>query len=132
MTQTRHFVVPIWLVDVWVVVTDSVPQAYRRLPLTSEDDPLESNYDGLCSYRGRNIALFFNRRALNLELFSHEVFHATHRILEAWGDPIKPDHHEHGAALHAWLMTRVRKALGKYANHLGPRFDSESGGYVRT
>lgn len=73
--------VPIYDVKLMIVVSDDpLRSRLRRSGYMGEHDGGE--FSGQLEYRGHRFLLTFERKYLCHELIAHEVFHATHRILE--------------------------------------------------
>jgi hypothetical protein len=112
--QTKRRVklrVPIYGVDVLLVVSDDIAQERKTMEHVFGPAPDEHDYDALTSYNGEHFALFFKRKAVSTERIAHEVFHLTHRILEWAGANFDSQHHEQGALLCGYLMATVQEKL---------------------
>lgn len=72
----------------------------------------DNNWTGLCACHGFRIGLFFEREELCHDLIAHEVFHATHRVLERAGVAFGIHNHEPFAHLNGWLTGLVYRDLG--------------------
>ena len=109
----RRFTVPIYGVNVWVIVAGDVGRVrnsafFAKLFERWED---ADKYYAYCSNRGNRFALFFSEETLWSTVVAHEVFHLTHRIMEYTGEPFDSSKHEQGAALHEWLWERISAIL---------------------
>jgi len=112
----RRISVPIYNVDVFVIVSENAAalRSSKRWVALFGEAP-EGEWNALCSSGGPNgeIALFFKPEHLLSGLVAHEVFHATHRIMEWKGEPFDETKHEQGASLHEFLMGRVTYCLNR-------------------
>lgn len=110
----------IWIdvYGVWfeVVETNSISKSRNskeRVKLFGAYDP-PSGYAALASCKGSNVAIFFNRKQLRHSDISHEIFHATHFIMELIGEDFSYNHHEPAAYLNGYLTKEVYRALGRW------------------
>lgn len=101
---------PIHDVSVSVVVTTDIPAAYKR-----EFGVVIDNARMAClGYIGRKFGLFLEPAARRRrEIIAHEIFHLTHRILEANCMNFDEGHHEMGAYLCEYLTDKVFTILDK-------------------
>lgn len=102
----RKFHVPIWDVYLHVVVARDPVQARVKMNRIFGEWDDKDDFYGLLCWKGRQFGLFLETKP-SLELVAHEVFHATHRILERAEANFDAAHHEQAAYLHGWLMERV-------------------------
>ena len=101
--------VPIYDVEVVVIVTNDIPAAYQREFGFEIDDTR-----GAClGYHGRKFGLFFEPKFARKGVIAHEIFHLTHRILEKCSCNFDSGHHEPGAYLCEWLTEKVYAVLEK-------------------
>lgn len=107
----QHHLVPIFGASLWIVITDDVSADRQRMADVFGECP-DKPYFALCSYNARgDFGIFLPRRLLDEETIAHEVFHATHRILEWTCCNFDEKHHEQGALLNGYLSTLVRDAI---------------------
>lgn len=108
MKQRSRFNVPIYDVDVIIVVTRDIPREHRR----EFDSEIEDTHIACVGYSGRKFALFLEPAALaRPEIIAHEIFHLTHRILELCEANFDSTHHEQGAYLCEYLHKMVARKL---------------------
>lgn len=108
MTKKRKFQVPIFDVDVSVIVTENIPEAYlKEFGIQIGDTRM-----ACLGYNKRRFGLFLEPHAVKRhEVIAHEIFHLTHRILEFCSMNFDEGHHEVGAYLNEWLTKRVADIL---------------------
>ena len=99
--------VPIYDVDLVVVVTDDIPAAYKREFGVQIDDL----HAACLGYSGRKFGLFFEPKFKRRGIIAHEIFHLTHRILEKCTCNFDAGHHEPGAYLCEYLTEKVHAIL---------------------
>lgn len=75
--------------------------------------PIEG-LDGLCASAIGRFGLFFDRRYLSCDTVAHEIFHATHRIMQSYGIRFDADNHEAFAYLNGWLTKWVYSQLADW------------------
>lgn len=112
-TFARHFYVPIYGVNVFVIVSDDIAKerdSKKWVDIFGEF-PDAGEYWALCARAGNKFGVFFTPKCLTSKVVAHEVFHLTHRIMEWTGEPFDSTKHEQGAALHEYLWERVNAAL---------------------
>lgn len=102
--------IPIFDATLWVVVSNDIMRSRKAMRGVLGDCD-EFCCEALCSYRDNHVALFFKRGEVKLKYVSHEVFHATLRILEWTESVYDAGHHEPAALLNAYLMDRVMETL---------------------
>lgn len=108
--KTSHRLVPIHSIRFLLVVTNCVGAS--RSKRNAIYGPCSIDCVGLCTWDdGFRVALFFQRDSLCHELIGHEVFHATHRILQKASVEFGPNNHEPFALLHGWLSAHVYQEL---------------------
>lgn len=120
---TTKFEVPIYDAIVYVVIADDLNKEYTKLEkvLGKNEYKDDEGYDALCVQGPcKNFGLFFDPTCISLGLIAHEVFHLTHRIMEWVECNFDPTHHEQGAYLNAFLLTKVNDIIllkvNKYIN----------------
>jgi len=119
--SVSHRLVPIHSVRLLIVVTDNVGAS--RSNRNAIYGPCHIDCAGLCTWdEGFRVALFFDRKQLCHELVAHEVFHATHRILEHQGVKFAPDNHEPFALLHGWLAAHVYREIGRMGEKIANEY----------
>ena len=111
----RRFRIPIYGVDVWIVVSDDIGKVRRSMDHIFGPCDTGGFFAGLCSCSDSgDFALFFRPNRLTYSDIGHEVFHLTHRIMEYYEGNFDSNHHEQGAYLHGYLMDLVcNLVLGK-------------------
>jgi hypothetical protein len=110
--KVSHKLVPVHSIRLLVVVTDNV--RVSRSNRNAIYGPYDVDCSGLCTWdEGYRVALFFTREYLCHELIAHEVFHATHRILQRQGVVFTPDNSEPFALLNGWLSAHVYREIGR-------------------
>lgn len=109
----RRYPIPIYDCNLWVVISDDIYK--EREKLNDTFGTVDREYGALCSYDNYgNVGLFFQRRFIaDEDTIAHEIFHATHRILEWAGCNFDPQHHEQGALLCGYLSKLVRGAIAQ-------------------
>ena len=97
--------------NVWLVVTDHVGHARsQRDKVLGRGNGVD--YHGLsCWDEKGKFFLFFQRTAIDHQLIAHEVFHATHRMLEYCCHNLTPNAHEPHAYLCGFLTATVYRKL---------------------
>ncbi len=111
--SVRYRLVPLYSVRLLIVVTEDVERSrVSRNHLFYPPRNDHSSWTGLCAYNGFRIGLFFERAELCHDLIAHEVFHATHRVLERAGVAFALHNHEPFAHLNGWLTGLVYSELG--------------------
>lgn len=119
--KISHMLVPIHDVRLLIVVSNSVGAS--RSARNSIYGPYTADCCGLCSWdEGFRVGLFFDRKFLCHELLAHEVFHATHRILQHQGTVFTPDNHEPFALLHGWLAAHTYRTLAEMKEKISCRY----------
>lgn len=102
----KKLYIPIYDVQLWVVVCDDISEEREKmqniLGNCNKDQLL--TFTGLCSSSIDKVALFFDKKHIDITNISHEVFHATNRIME-WTRVNFDD--EQGALLCGYLMGLV-------------------------
>lgn len=107
MNRRAFHRIPIYDLRLWVCVADDVLAERKKMawafgaPKGCEDCP------GLCSFEGGRFALWFERKFVCHELIAHEVFHATHRMMEACSSTFYDHASEPFAFLTGYLTTLV-------------------------
>jgi hypothetical protein len=115
MKICRKLYIPIYDVDVWVVVDKTIDDARNKLSKVFDRSKDEGTYDqhnGLCISQGTNFGLCFSEQSSkNACIVSHEVFHLTHRILEYHMVNFDSENHEPAAILNGYLSARIHGIL---------------------
>ena len=89
--------VPLYGARVVLSVSDDVQAARAKEDEMLGKAPEEiwlARCGGLCSWWGLDFGLFFDRDTITHGALAHEIFHATHRILETVGVHFSSDNHE--------------------------------------
>lgn len=108
------FEVPIYDAKVWLIVTDSITRERKKWEREFGPWNETSEYNGLCSYNGRRVGIFIDREHTDeIGLIAHEVFHATHRILDWVGVEFSVNNHEPFAYMNEYLMRLIVPKLAK-------------------
>lgn len=106
-----------------IVVTNDVERSrVARNRLFGEPCDDHSSWTGLCAYHGFRVGLFFEREELCHDLIAHEVFHATHRILERSGVAFGLHNHEPFAHVCGWLTGLVYGELARMGERVKQRY----------
>lgn len=106
--------VPIFGALLWIVICDSICKELKGFEPTFGKDRDDTEYHALHCYslESGEFGIFLNRKAaLDITDWSHEVFHATHRILQWASCNFDNDHHEQGALLNGYLNKLVQQAI---------------------
>ena len=106
----RSFRVPIYEVDVRIIVSNDIEEEQARLGC----EPVERGTVSAAAVElgePHGYALLFDLDMLCLHLVAHEVFHLTNMILNYVGSINDPKNDEHAAYLNAWLTNSVMKRL---------------------
>jgi hypothetical protein len=114
----KKFFVPVYNVDLWIVVTDDVKRERTKMQKIFGSFGDKHEYDGLCSCCYDKFGVFFEKKKLetrSVNLIAHEVFHLTHFIIEYAGANFDEDNQEHGAILNGYLMDLVYGAISSYS-----------------
>ena len=106
-TKRWKFHVPIYDLDVKVILADNIQPEYKR------EFKLDLNdlHAACLGYEGRKYVLFFEPKYVKKGIVAHEIFHLTHRILEKCSANFDPCHHECGAYLCEYLTDKIFKML---------------------
>ena len=109
----KRFAIPIYKAEVWLVVAEDMVAARKKMVDLFGDLPTDmEDAAAICSYDGSGrVGLFFAQEELCVEVIAHEVFHATHRLLDWAATNFDKDHHEHAALLHGYIMDLVMKEI---------------------
>lgn len=114
--RTHH--IPVWDIYLEIVATHSISMSLNRPSrlqrLRQEKDSVDEGTIGLLAYNGAQQSLFLSIDDLTHDLIAHEVFHATHRIMEHRGVNIAPKHHEAPAMLNGFIAALVYGDLKKW------------------
>lgn len=106
--------IPIYGATLYLVVTEDIPKAYRRLkPFTPDPDGIGNGAAKCVSNNTGSFALLFMPYALDINTMGHEVFHLTNFIMQWAGVPFTWDEHEPAAWLHGYLVELVCGELVK-------------------
>lgn len=107
----KRYTVPIFDADLWLIVADDIYAEREKMCHLFGKSPTPT-YWGLCSSNGRgDVAVFLKRAESTDKIVAHEVFHATHRILQWAGYKFSPNNHEPAALLNGYLSDLVSKAI---------------------
>jgi len=107
----KKFRVPIFCVDVRVVVADNIRSERARLSKIFGPAPLNT-YIGCCAYNQNHFAIFLEApAALDRAIVAHEIYHLTHRILEYRNTRLADETCEVCALLHEYLTESVSRIL---------------------
>jgi len=106
--------VPIFEVNLYLEVCDSIPKAAKKFdpvmpPLPEGHDPL-----ACVRFHKSRFAIFFSKESLASHrhgIIAHEVFHATHRIMQYVQQGFDVDNHESFALLNEWITNWVYSKL---------------------
>jgi hypothetical protein len=99
-------------VKLWVVVNDRPQKALREFKDIFGKQ--RHNYAALHSWNNRgDFGIFFRKGLITTRYVAHEVFHATHRIMEFSGDDFAANHHEPYSHLNGYLSHIVTRAILK-------------------
>lgn len=91
-----------------VVARDIVPVVSSYITI-----PEGLVYEGLCLARGREVVVIYRLRDMTAGLIAHELFHATHRIMEGISANFSTIHQEPFAYVNEWLHNQVYAQLKK-------------------
>jgi hypothetical protein len=108
-------------VKLWVVFAPDISPARRRFDWAFGSYDGE-NCSGLCAADGSRYGLFFSTKWLSHDVIAHEVFHATHRILEWTETMFTPSVHEPYAYLCGHLTELVYVEARKQKARIRLRF----------
>lgn len=113
MTYRAFHRIPIYSTRFWVSIADDTVAARRSL---SWAIPLMGTtpYPGLCSYDEGRVAVFFERKVICHELIAHELFHATHRIMQSTASNFFTEAQEPFAYLCGFLTDCVYRDIAKW------------------
>ena len=107
----KRYLVPIYDADFWLIISDDIYDERAKMSDLFGDPP-SPTYWGLCSSNGRgDVAVFLKRSRITSRLVAHELFHATHRILQWIGWEFSPNNHEPAALLNGYLSDLVSQAI---------------------
>lgn len=67
-----------------------------------------------CSWYRSRIVILFDRSNVTHEIIAHEIFHATHRILDWVGIEVTKKHHESAAHLNGHLNKLVYQDMKRW------------------
>lgn len=101
--------IPLYNGTLYLIDTDDIEKAVKA---TEEEHGFKSPYDTescLISKRSGDFYLFIDLEYCSIGLLAHELFHATHRILEYFGVEFTRDNHEPFAYLMEYLMDECIK-----------------------
>lgn len=108
-TFERDIHVPLFDTYINLIVTDNIYEERNKY-----NDKLGENtlirgaaYPGLFSYNSRGSFYLFLKPQAELKVVAHEVFHATHRILEWASVFFNECNHECAALLNGYLMDNI-------------------------
>lgn len=109
-TLKKRFTVPIFNACFWVIICDEIGPERQKMQAEFGECPV-GDYTALCSYLDGEVAIFLSRRCILPSIIAHEIFHATHRILEWRECNFDAEHHEQGAMLCEYLSELVAKTI---------------------
>lgn len=118
---TRVFRLPpcVYPLNLFVTFGSDAKVWARKLPkdcYPDEDEPERSG--AMCVYQDQNIAIFYFRHELRVDLIAHEIFHMTHRIMHYVGEKFPDGTHEAFAYLNGWITGQVYH----FADRAGVKF----------
>ena len=104
----KHWIeIPLYNGNLYVIDTKDVEQAVKD---TQDDDyEITSSESCLISQRSGDFYLYIDLQYGSMGLLAHELFHATHRILEYFGVEFTRDNHEPFAYLMEYLVNECIK-----------------------
>jgi hypothetical protein len=113
------FLIPIYWYKIELVLCDSIMKAHNKPHRLSwlEASPCEhDNYLGMVSTPeiGSRCSLLLRRPGLKKGTVAHEVFHATHRVLESVGISVDENNHEAAAYLNEYITALVNEQLKQW------------------
>jgi hypothetical protein len=109
--KVRRYV-PIYDREIYLAVADTTTEAARLVsPHFTVTEPFSEA--ALTCWRDTSFGLLFSTGALSHDIVAHEVFHATHCIMESTNDKFDSGHHEPYAYLCGWLTAWVYREFNK-------------------
>lgn len=104
----KHWIqIPLYNGNLYVIDTKDVVEAVKD---TQDDDyEVTSSESCLISKRSGDFYLYIDLQYCSIGLLAHELFHATHRILEYFGVEFNRDNHEPFAYLMEYLVNECIK-----------------------
>jgi hypothetical protein len=118
--KTSYTLIPVHSVRFLLVVSNSVVES--RASRRQMYGPYDTPCCGLCAWEGFRVGVFLDRSHLCHELIAHEVFHASHRVLQYQGTVFATDNHEPFALLHGWLTGHVYRELSRMDERVAIRY----------
>ena len=111
----RLLVVPIYDVEVMIVVSDTVAEHVEAAKKHLGGNYGEGDFGTASSmFKDHRFASFFLRSKLTHGHIAHELFHNTIRILNYCGVKLKKDNHEAQAYLNDYLHRRLYQMLAAH------------------
>jgi hypothetical protein len=99
--------IPLYNGNLYLIDTEDVVTAVET---TQDDDyDITSTESCLISKRSGDFYLYIDLKDCSMGLLAHELFHATHRILEYFGVEFNKDNHEPFAYLIEYLVNECIK-----------------------
>ena len=99
--------IPLYNGNLYIIDTDDVVGAVENTQ--EEQYDITSSESCLISKRSGDFYLYIDLQDCSTGLLAHELFHATHRILEYFGMQFTRDNHEPFAYLMEYLMNECIK-----------------------
>lgn len=115
--RSRLHLIPIYECLLEVVASGSLVKSRntpRRIKMLGGRYDDADECQGFLSHNGWKMGLFLDRNKINHNLIAHEVFHATHRIMEHCSVVIGKKHHEAPALLNGYLAELVYQDLKRW------------------
>lgn len=107
--------IPIYDVNVHIVIGHDPNKELDSLPFDVEDLPRGPALNGMTLWEsGADYCVIYNTRYFNIEVFTHEIFHLTHRILERARINLTHDSSEPFAYLSGYLAKAIWPFVKKY------------------
>lgn len=105
--------VPIYDLDLWLVVAEDIYQAALLLPveLRCQAVPSDSNHRAIFYSESPYYAIVFDALELEPGIIGHEIGHAARQMMEDIGFTINSNNDEPLARLEDWITARVYKIL---------------------
>lgn len=111
---SRKIRVPIYGAALWVGVADDITELEGRVMAVLQSKPIDlGGLDAGLAHSEGAFVLLFSRPSVSVNLIGHEVFHATHRILQHLGEEFTTGTHEAYSYLCGWLHEEVYAQLKK-------------------
>lgn len=117
--RKAHHKIPLYYVDFTLVITGDIQRAHNRhKKILGEYE--ESGDTALSSCAGSDFFVFLQFGRVCHGHIAHEIFHATHRILEWCAHDFSPKCHEPSAYLCEYLTKLVYADLAKWKLRIKP------------